>query len=59
MMASERMDDAEVFEEIAAKYTQLLCGPKEPDRNKILQVLDDINTLNYHYISITNPTVSF
>lgn len=58
-MVSKQDETFEIFDRISTKFTQLLYGPKEGDRSRILKALDDLNGLNYRYAFITNPTVSF
>lgn len=58
-MASKHQDNLQIFDQIATKFTQLLYGPKEGDRSRILKALDDLNALDYRYVFVTNATVSF
>lgn len=58
VMASKQSDE-QIFDQIATKFTQLLYGPKEGDRSRILKALDDINSLDYRYVFVTNATVSY
>lgn len=57
-MTSKQDDFPQIFDEISQKFSQLLYGPKEGDRSRILKALDDLNNLDYRYAFVTNPTVS-
>lgn len=57
-MAYKQNDNQQIFDEIATKFTQLLYGPKDGDKNRILKALDNLNALDYRYVFVTNSTVS-
>lgn len=56
-MAS-KSDGQEIFDNLLSKFSQLLYGRKEDDRSRINKALDDLNSLDYRYLIVTNPTVS-
>lgn len=57
-MVTKYDDFPQIFDEIATKFSQLLYGPKEGDRGRVTKALDDLNSLNYRYVFVTNPIVS-
>lgn len=56
-MAS-KSDGQEIFDNLLSKFSQLLYGRKEDDRSRINKALDDLNSLDYRYLIVTNPIVS-
>jgi hypothetical protein len=50
-------DICEIFNTLSAKITQLLFGRTKNDRGVINKTLDELNSINYKYTVVTNPTV--
>ncbi|CAG9838730.1 unnamed protein product [Diabrotica balteata] len=50
------VDSSEIFNKLSSKITNLLHGRTEGDRSILSKTLDDLNSLNYRYTVVTNPT---
>lgn len=46
-----------VFNNLSAKFSQLMYGRTEGDRTQINKLLDEINYLDYRYPVVNNTTV--
>ncbi|RZC35907.1 HEAT repeat-containing protein 6 [Asbolus verrucosus] len=51
-----RNDSPELFNNLSSKITQLLYGRTKNDRSIINKTLDELNSFNYKYAIVTNPT---
>jgi hypothetical protein len=49
-------DTCEIFNTLSAKITQLLFGRTKNDRGVINKTLGELNSINYKYTVVTNPT---
>lgn len=56
IMAALR-DSAVIFDNLSTKFTNLLYSRTEGDSKLISKTLEELNSLNYKYQIIANPTV--
>ncbi|KAJ8953878.1 hypothetical protein NQ318_019118 [Aromia moschata] len=50
------VDSAEIFSNVSFKIGNLLFGRTEEDRAILSKALDELNSINYRYTVVTNPT---
>ncbi|CAG9863491.1 unnamed protein product [Phyllotreta striolata] len=50
------VDSCEIFNNVSSQIVNLLHGRTDSDRNILSRALDELNSLNYRYAIVTNPT---
>ncbi|KAK4874117.1 hypothetical protein RN001_013477 [Aquatica leii] len=53
---NRKKDESMMFDNLSAKFSQLLYGHSKGESSHISRILEDFNKLDYHYPIVTNPT---